>query len=334
MNTAPRRPATRAMIGRAGNRSSQARKVTRTYEEIARKFYTGAPIILDGGTGTDIQRRGALMDGEVWCAMANLTHGDMVRAVHEDYVRAGAEVVTANTYASSPLSFLALGREDEIEAIDRRAVAIAREAVSAAATSPVAVAGSFSVMPALTRGNDRVADRRWEADVVKPLFERKARVLADAGCDLIIMEMMRDLDVSLWATRAAMSTGLPVWVGMSVERGEDGTPVSYGNHRWPLTELAAGLMETGADAALIMHHDIDITDEALALIRSVWPGPMGAYPEAGHFEMPNWVFHDVSEEAFVEACRRWRGVGASILGGCCGVTPAHIAALVRAAPTF
>lgn len=300
------------------------------YDEIDRKLASGEVVVLDGGTGTDIQRRGVPMDSEVWCAAANLSHGSVVRDVHADYIRAGAEVITANTYASSPLSFSDLGREDEIEAIDRWAVELVRQAVKEAASSPVAVAGSFSVMPAVSPGTDRVAYRQWDPDKLNPLFEKKAAVLADAGCDLIIMEMMRDLDVSLWATEAAVATGLPVWVGMSVERGEDGQLVSFSNRKWMFAQIVRELMKTGAHAALVMHNEISTTGEALAIIKSEWTGPVGAYPESGHFEMPDWVFRDISPEDFAEACRRWRDAGAGILGGCCGITPEHIGALARA----
>jgi S-methylmethionine-dependent homocysteine/selenocysteine methylase len=297
------------------------------YNEIARKLAAGGVVILDGGTGTEIQRQGVVMDSEVWCAMANLTHADAVRSVHTDYINAGAEVITANTYASSPLSFAHLGREDEIESIDRAAVSLARDAVEEAASSPVAVAGSCSVMPPVARGTDRVPDRQWDPARIKPLYERKTEVLADAGCDLIIMEMMRDLEVSLWATEAAVATGLPVWVGISVERNDEGELVSFANHQWGLAELTERLMATGAHAALVMHNEISTTDESLDLIRSVWNGPVGAYPEAGHFEMPTWVFRELSPREFAEAAVRWRGAGASILGGCCGITPEHIRAL-------
>lgn len=300
------------------------------YKEIARKLSENRTVILDGGTGTEIQRRGVAMDDAVWCAMANLAHGDVVRAVHSDYIRAGAEVITANTYASSPLSFVHLGREDEIEKIDRTAVRLAREAVRETAAAPVAVAGSCSVMPPVARGTDRVPDRHWDPDRIKPLYERKVKVLADAGCDLIIMEMMRDLDVSLWATEAAVATGLPVWVGMSVERSDSGELVSFANHDWPLAELVRGLMGTGAHAALIMHNEISTTEASLEVIRSVWNGPLGAYPEAGRFEMPTWVFNDIAPREFAEAAVRWRDAGATILGGCCGITPDHIKALAAA----
>lgn len=299
------------------------------YDHLARKLEAGALIILDGGTGTDIERRGVPMDDEFWCAMANLTHGDAVRGVHEDYIRAGAEVITANSYATSPLSFAARGREDEIEAIDREAVRLAREAVDRAASSPVAVSGSVSVMPAVEKGTWHGGETRLYPDRVRSLYERKTRVLAEAGCDLLIMEMMRDLDVSLQATEAAVATGLPVWVGISVER-VNGSLVGHSRHGHTLAELTSGLMAGGAQVALVMHNEIPTTDEALEIIRSEWDGPIGAYPESGYFEMPHWVFTDLSPEEFAAACRRWREAGASVLGGCCGIKPGHIEALSAA----
>ena len=300
------------------------------YDQIARRLASRETIILDGGTGTDLQRRGVAMNSEVWCAMANLSDGDVVRRVHADYVRAGAEIVTTNTYASSPLSFSSLGREDEIEGIDRAAVKLALEAVEQAASSPVAVAGSMSVMPPVARGTDRVQNPRWDPQRVKPLFKKKAEVLAEAGCDFIIMEMMRDLEVSLWATEAAVATGLPVWVGISVERGDNDELVGFNNPKWTLAELTRGLMDTGAHVALVMHNEISTTDDALKIIQSEWNGPVGAYPEAGYFEMPTWIFKDITPEELATACRRWRAAGATILGGCCGITPAHIEAVAKA----
>ncbi|MBS1270004.1 MAG: hypothetical protein MAG794_00956 [Gammaproteobacteria bacterium] len=153
--------------------------------------------------------------------------------------------------------------------------------------------------------------------------------MANAGCDLIIMEMMRDLEASLWATEAAVATGIPVWVGMSVERGESGGLVSFSNRMWAPADLTRDLMKTGAQAALVMHNEISTTDEALEIMKSGWNGPIGAYPEAGHFKMPEWVFTDISPQAFAEACRHWRRKGATILGGCCGITPVHIEALAN-----
>lgn len=297
------------------------------YDAVARRLAAGELVILDGGTGTEIQRRGVTMDDQVWCAMANRSDADTVRAVHADYIRAGAELIIANTYASSPLVFSSLGREDEIADLDRAAVRLAREALDETGHSQLAIAGSISAMAPVTPGGDRGPARHWDEARTRALYQRKAEVLAEAGCDLLIMEMMRDLEVSRWATEAAVATGLPVWVGMTAERNATGELVSFVNQRWSLAELAGGLMASGAHAALIMHNEISTTDESLRILRSVFDGPVGAYPEVGHFEMPTWVFRDIGPADFAAAAAGWRQSGAAILGGCCGITPAHIGAL-------
>ena len=301
------------------------------YEPIAQKLAAGRAVILDGATGTDLQRRGVAMDDEVGCATANLAAPAVVREVHADYIAAGAQVITANTFATSPLLFNALGRDGEIASIDRAAIALARNA-RAASGAAVAIAGSFSVMRPVTRGTAVVGESpRWSAGQAKPLMRAKADGLAEAGCDLIIMEMMRDCDYSLWATEAAVATGLPVWVGIAVERRADGRLVGFGRQEWELEDIVPALMASGALACLVMHNDIDLTAEALDIMASHWAGPLGAYPESGYFEMPEWQFVDIIDpDGFAARCLQWRRQGAAILGGCCGIGPEHIAALAAA----
>lgn len=299
-----------------------------SYDRIAKKLAKGLTIILDGGTGTDIQSRGVPMAGETWCAEANLTHPDVVRSVHEDYIKAGAEIVTANTYPTSPLLFNALGRDDDMVRIDKEAVRIAHEA----SDGRVAVAGSFSVMRPMEQGVDRVKTyREWSERDAKALMRRKAESIADAGVDLIMMEMMRDADYSLWATEAAVATGLPVWVGISTEPNDAGTLTGFARPDWPLDKIAAALAPTGADVISIMHTLPNHTGDALKLVRETWAGPLGAYPESGFFKMPDWQFIDIIEPAaLVDQARDWQKIGASIFGGCCGTNPNHIKALSQA----
>lgn len=299
-----------------------------SYSRIARKLAQGQTIILDGGTGTDIQARGVPMAGETWCAEANLSHPDVVRSVHEDYIKAGAEIITANTYPTSPLLFNALGRDEDMVRIDKEAVRIAREAAQGRAP----VAGSFSVMRPMEQGVDRVkAYRQWPENEARALMKRKAESMADAGCDLIMMEMMRDYDYSLWATEAAVATGLPVWIGISTEPGDDGTLTGFARPDQPLDKVVAALAQTGGDVISIMHTLPNHTGDALKIVRQSWQGPLGAYPESGFFKMPDWQFVDIIEpDALVTYARQWQATGASIFGGCCGTNPQHIKALAHA----
>jgi homocysteine S-methyltransferase len=298
------------------------------YERIEEKLATGEIIILDGGTATDIQRRGVPMDSETWSAEANLTHPEIVRAVHEDYIGAGAEIIIANTFATSALLFNHLGRDEELSKIDAAAVAIARQA----AQDRVAVAGSFSTMRPVVKGSDRTArQREWAKKEAKDLFRRKADSLASAEVDFIMMEMMRDLDYSLWATEAAVATGLPVWVGIAVESDASGRLRGYGREDYALEDIIQPLMETGATVLSIMHSSPNDTTAAIPVAQTKWKGPLGAYPQSGSFAMPEWKFENIIPVlAFVELARVWSERGVTILGGCCGIGPDHIRALAQA----
>ena len=298
------------------------------YDQIARKLAAGETIIIDGGTGTDIQRRGVAMSGDTWCAEVNITHPNIVREVHHDYVEAGAEIIIANTFATSALLFNALGRDDELLSIDRAAVAIAKEA---AAGRQIAVAGSISTMRPVVKGSDRTSKQReWPEREARGLFKRKADNLAKCHVDLLMMEMMRDVDYSVWATEAALATGLPVWVGISAERRNDGQLTGFGREDQLLDDVARVLAKTNPAVISIMHTSPNDTDEALEIVRKYWKGPVGAYPESGYFRMPEWTFVDIiPPEELVDKSRLWRKQGVTIFGGCCGLGPEHIAALAQ-----
>src|SRR4051794_21012510 len=154
-------------------------------EDIHRRLEGGAVVVLDGGMGTEIQARGVPMDGEAWSALANVTHADVVRAIHEDYIRAGAEVVTANSFPAGAGALAAAGIADRLVEINRAAVVLAQEARERAGRSGVAVAGSLSEM-ALS-GLISSDDARSAADA----FRLQATTLAEAGVDLLVLEMMR-----------------------------------------------------------------------------------------------------------------------------------------------
>jgi S-methylmethionine-dependent homocysteine/selenocysteine methylase len=302
--------------------------VVSLYERIEEKLETGQIIILDGGTGTDIQRRGVPMNSDTWSAEANITHPEIVRAVHEDYIAAGADIIIANTFATSALLFNHLGRDDDLPRIDAAAVAAAKQA----SQGRVPVAGSFSTMRPGVKGSDRTArQREWAKKDAKDLFKRKADSLVAADVDFIIMEMMRDLDYSLWATEAAVATGLPVWVGIGVEADANGRLKGFGREDFAFEDIIRPLMETGATVLCIMHSSPNDTTAAIPVAQAKWKGPLGAYPESGYFTMPNWNFVDIIPvPSFVELAKAWAERGVTILGGCCGIGPDHIKALADA----
>ena len=99
-----------------------------SYIDIKRRLDAGEIVVLDGGTGTELQRRGAQMDPSAWCGPASLNNSELLTQVHLDYIDAGADVITANTFASSRLMLTPAGFADRVEEINRIAVEAALRA--------------------------------------------------------------------------------------------------------------------------------------------------------------------------------------------------------------
>jgi S-methylmethionine-dependent homocysteine/selenocysteine methylase len=294
-------------------------------EHLRSRLERGEVVVIDGATGTELEARGVPMDDDAWCGLANLEHVDVVRDVHADYIRAGAAVIIANTFSTDRLRLGDAGFADRLEEINRNAVAAAREAREVAGRDDVVVAGSLSRAAAFAiDGTPRPVGRARLTEV----YSEQAQLLADAGVDLIALEMMGGADHAEPALEAARSTGLPIWLGMSAERAPDGTLVAWGNRELPFDELVAALHEHDVDAMLVMHTDVADVDDALEAVFRHWDGNVGLYPHVGTFAAPSWQFDESFEPSeLVEHARRWVERGARIVGGCCGLGPPFVRAL-------
>ena len=314
------------------------------------KLAAGDVIVLDGATGTEIARLGGQMNPAAWCAVANRTHPDTVRRVHESYLEAGADVIITNTFATCRHVLEGAGLGDETVAINRRAVELAREARDHVAPArPVAVAGSMSNTVAWlpgTVGPDPAYLPSPEQEAAS--YREMADTLAEAGCDLLVMEMLMDVEHGRRVTEAALATGLPVWVGISTSRGPGGVMVGWDIEREQEGRLPEGYespprerLETIIDALAslgpqvtgIMHSSLPATTPGLEVLFEQWSGPVMAYPEAMHFDSASHSARGLVEpEDFATHCRGWVEGGVQLIGGCCGTTIEHIRAMVDRLP--
>jgi homocysteine S-methyltransferase len=294
-------------------------------DELSRRLAGGEIVVIDGGVGTELQARGVPMDDEAWSAVANLTHGHVVREIHADYIRAGADVIIANTYAAARWPLERAGYGEWVVEANRCAVRAARDARDDVARRPVVIAGSMSVTAAEDFGmGDRPGPTA--AELAKD-YREQASVLVDAGVDLIALEMMTSARFAKPALRAATETGLPVWLGVSVEVATDGEVRTIGRQAERLDELLDPLLEPMIAAVIVMHSVIEDVEPALEVIARRWSGTLGVYPHCGFFKPPQWIFGDITPEAFAGDAFGWVSRGAQIVGGCCGIGPEHIRTL-------
>jgi S-methylmethionine-dependent homocysteine/selenocysteine methylase len=295
--------------------------------DVQERLDGGEIVILDGAMGTELQRRGVPMDDVAWDAAALATHPDLVREVHEDYIKAGADVIITNTFATARHVLEPAGMGGQFRALNIRAVTLAKEAREEVADGPVFIAGSISTISARA---DNSSEPR--AEKARDNYRGQAEILAESGVDVIVLEMMRDLEQTSYAMEAAVATGLPVWVGFSCKTTDESTVVLRdGNHT--LAEALEQIPPLGASLVSIMHTLAEDTPPALREVTSRWSGPVGAYPHSGQFIMPNWQFVNmISPEDFTRQAQGWTGMGVQLIGGCCGIGPEHIRLLKERLP--
>lgn len=301
-----------------------------SYAQIERRLKDGDILILDGGTGTELERRGVSMNPEAWCGPATLENAHVLEAIHQDYILAGADIITANTFASSQLMLEPAGFADRFAEIGKTAVRAALNAREASGREDILVAGSLSHMCPVIAGTDNTdVNHRISKDRMADAFSELAMLLMDEGCDLILLEMMYDPDRMEPAFVAAAQTGLPVWAGFSARSSDEGTLLSFRQDKEvPFEDIIQMLQDYDVAAAGIMHTPSNLIEESLQKLRNAYSGPLTAYPDSGYFKMPQWQFEDViAPEELLRFATGWVENGAQVLGGCCGLSPNHIAAL-------
>ena len=296
-------------------------------------------ILLDGGVSTEIQKRGVSMDEDVWSGIAHRTHPEITLQVHEDYIRSGSQVITANTYSTARHVLERINMGDQVRSLNEEAVELARKARDNAAADEVWVAGSISSMAPFNNEEEVAVGESVESN-----YREIAEILAESGVDLLILEMMRETVNSILVIEAALSTGLPVWIGYSAMMADDGKNVI--TWRWknvkskPPTgdfeELVKETVNLGIDAAGIMHSQVIDTEPALEVMSRHWHGPKLAYAETGALEKPDWNFKEIcTPEKYSEVLKNWvSSHGVQIVGGCCGTGPEHIRFLKKQLPKY
>jgi len=289
-------------------------------------------LLLDGGVSTEIRRRGVALDKNVWSGLTTKTNPDEVRQVHEDYIQAGAQIITANTYSTARhvLECINLGHESKL--LNLKSVQLAQQARDNVAQKDVYIAGSMSSMPPLTSHREVAIDGQVESS-----YQELADGLAQAGVDLIIAEMMRDIENASIVIKAAVSTGLPVFIGFSAMMADNGVDVR--SLRWKNTddttsahdfgEMVDTLKPLGGQVAGIMHTRVEDIVPALEVLKQHWSGPLMAYAETGKLILPDWRYEEISSpDDYVNEIAGWiQNYGVQVVGGCCGTGPEHIRAL-------
>ena len=297
-----------------------------SYEPLRDTLKRGGTVILDGAIGTEILRRNV-----TWADHQLATKPEFVRGIHEDYIRAGADVISTNSFQLSRRALYNHFRDDAhrhhigAKDLDDRAnlllAASVRLAVEArehvAAKRPVAVAAAITTLEWCFRPDLVPADEQARRE-----YREIFGVVKQNGADLVLFETVNSIGEAKVAAEVAHELGLPCWVAfVPAKTGKLFTGETLG-------DAVEAMQQKHVDAVLLNCAPPNDITTGLKELMPRAKVATGAYAHIGRFNPPEWMFTDEYPPArYTQECAGWKQAGARILGGCCGTTPDHIAAL-------
>jgi S-methylmethionine-dependent homocysteine/selenocysteine methylase len=286
-------------------------------------------ILLDGGMGRELRFRGVDVMTSIWSARALIDAPQVVREVHRDFIDAGADIITINSYGIVKSSLAWAGIEDRFEALNLLACKLADEARDESGRS-VVVAGSLPPLAGSYR-----PDRVGKFEEIEPLYREQAEVLAP-HVDLLLCETMSSADEARAAAVAATQTGKPVWVSWTLHEDRSGR-LRSGETLEDALKALAGLPVSGVLANCCAPESIT---RAVPWLAHAGLGYVGGYANTFQPIPEDWdltgdkkgdgslgLRTDLDPERYAAHAEDWLEAGATVIGGCCGTRPAHIARL-------
>ena len=282
--------------------------------------------LLDGGMGQELVARSGDEPTPLWATRVMIDHPGMVKEIHEDYFAAGATVATTNTYAIHHDRLERVDLDHLFHALHLRAVAEAHEAKGKRA---VRIAGSIGPLKASYR-----PDLAEPVQIAAPKYAEVAAILGP-HVDMILCETMASLEMAEAVAKGAQAAGKPVWLSVSVD-DHDGSKLRSGE---PVAGLAAVVAKYPVAAVLANCSVPEAMAAALAELVKLGL-PFGAYANGFTHISGNFLKdaptvkelthrHDLTPEKYGYFALAWVGMGATIVGGCCEVGPAHITHLAE-----
>ncbi|MFN8590253.1 MAG: homocysteine S-methyltransferase family protein [Thermomicrobiales bacterium] len=288
------------------------------------RLHSGPSLVLDAAMGSDLDRRGLPTTLPLWSAVGLLERPDLVRQVHVENLRAGADIITTNTFRSTARTLRHAGLdESRAGELDALAVRLAQDARTEAGRPEALIAGSIAPLE-----DCYLPVFETPPDIALAEHRAQASNLAAAGVDFLMVETMPTAVEASLALRAAVETGLPSSVGFVCAPLAAGEPVRLLSGE-TLAEAVATVGDLGAAAILVNCAPPDVITAALSELATLTPLPIGGYANVGQVDDEVGWSPDgsMTGEQYAVHVREWIDLGARIVGGCCGTHPAHAAAV-------
>ncbi|HOU18071.1 MAG TPA: homocysteine S-methyltransferase family protein [Candidatus Marinimicrobia bacterium] len=278
-------------------------------------------LILDGALGTELARRGIVIELPLWSANAILHNPQAIVEIHSDYIRAGADIITTATFRTDSLTFARAGlNKKQAAEATFRAVELAREAIADVhSTRQIWIAGSIAPL-----ADCYEPESAPDFNMALRIHRQRAQWLAEAGVDFALLETMNNLNEARAASIAALETGLPVFTSFIL--AENGVLLS-GEDIWLVMSEIKKLGVAGLGINCTHHSLISNFLENYGRKLDL---PLILYANAGIYSRKNGWCEDpnFTPQNYARIAANWLKSGAKIIGGCCGTTPDYIKALV------
>ena len=277
------------------------------------------PLLLDGAMGTMLQAYG-LKSGE--CSEEwNISHLQVVQKIHQEYIKAGADVILTNTFGANRIKLSSFGRETNILKINEIAVNIAKDAINKERNLEKRIFIAGSVGP-----TGRILEPHGDLKVseVYKNYKEQAGILEKAGVDLIILETFYDLEEIKAALKATKeNTNLMVIASMTFDKNLK-TIYGVDPERAVIVLENEGTDGIGANCGT----GPEILYEVLKIIKKTSKTYLMVEPNAGMPELiKGKVVYPASPKIMAEYTEKFVKLGLNLIGGCCGTTPLHIKAM-------
>ena len=272
--------------------------------------------LLDGAMGSELIRRGETLPNHIWSADSNFNNSELVYQIHKDYIDAGSNFITTNTFRTTPRAYRKTGLSKSSSiAMAHRSLKIAVRLANRAANNKLKILGSIAPL------EDCYEPRLFPGEeIAKNEFSQIGGWLVDEGIHVFLIETMNSISETRACLDAVMKFDIPIWVSFVLRNPKE---ILSGER---LVDAIQMIENYDVDCLLLNCNPVDRTMDAMNIVTKNWKRNWGIYPNLGIGEpSPDGIINKIHpDEEYMSVIRESIKLGANLLGGCCGSSIHHI----------
>lgn len=278
-----------------------------------------SPQILDGAMGTELQNRGVRIPLPLWSANANIEHPRIVMDIHREYLQAGCDILTTNTFRSTFWTYRKAGLgSSKSKELARLSLYKAVECANEVAINPIKVAGSMTTI------DDCYTPGAYPGrSVAEDIYGQSIEWLLDAGINILLFETMGNIEEILCGLEMAMDHGIPVWLSLIMK------DESHILDNTPIKKVFELIKPHQIECIMTNCNQIHTTINSIQSLRNNWDGKWGTYPNLSNSDYDNEYLTIIDDSDFKNSIEELCYHKPDVIGLCCGSTPRHIIELTK-----